>query len=189
MAITKYNIGHSIVDPEKQNVIDEYKGMSAEDVQAELVEKRNKMVSVFMNLTNDFNKATAIRGNNVFLGKEVYLVGKRKFDRRGCCGTQNYETIFHADTFEEVAEKLHNDGYTLYAVDNIVEYNPVNFWDVEFPEKSAFIYGEERLGLSDEVIKACDEMIYIQSFGSVRSLNVATAAACIMSEYSRQNRL
>lgn len=188
MGITQYAFNDAPVDPEAQNVIDGYKGLNSAEIRADLVTKRNSMVSIFMNVTNDFNKATGIRANNVFLGNSVYMVGKRKIDRRGTVGTHHYETVFHADTIEEVIELLRNDGYTIFAVDNIEKFNPKNLWDVDYPEKSAFLYGEEKLGLSDESIALCDDMVFIASEGSVRSLNVACAASVVMAEYSRQHR-
>jgi len=189
LAITKYEISEDTLKAEGHNVVDSYKGLPIEDIRADLIAKRSQMINIYMNLSNDFNKASAIRASNVFLGKEVYLVGKRRYDRRGAVGTQNFETIFHADTFEEVFAKLKADGYTFFAVDNILEYEPKNLWDVEFPEKSVFVYGEEKLGLSAEVIEMCDDMIYIASQGSVRSLNVSAASSVIMAEYSRQHRM
>lgn len=188
MAISPYVVSDAPVDPSSQNVVDIYKGWNAAEVRADLVTKRSQMVSIFMNLTNDFNKATGIRANNVFLGKFVVMVGKRKIDRRGTVGAHHYESVFHADTIEEVIEWLRSDGYTIFAVDNIDKYDPKNIWDVEYPEKSAFLYGEEKLGLSDECIALCDEMVFIASEGSVRSLNVACAASVVMAEYSRQHR-
>lgn len=188
MAITQYSVPTEIVDAKSQNVKDLYKGWLASDIRAELDKNRLPIVSIFMNLTHDFNKSSAIRSNNSFLGKEVYLVGNKRYDRRGTVGTHNYQTIYHADTLQEVIMKLKDDGYTIYAVDNIMEFEPENIWDVKFPEKSAFVYGEEQLGLSKEMIEMCDHMVYIETPGSVRSLNVAVTASVVMAEYTRRYR-
>ena len=76
----------------------------------------------------------------------------------------------------------------IYAVDNIMEYNPKNILDIDFPKKSAFLFGEENTGLSKEELDLCDDMVYIEMFGSVRSLNVACAATVVEYEYSRRWR-
>lgn len=55
--------------------------------------------------------------------------------------------------------------------------------------KSAFVYGSECDGLPQEIIDKCDEMIFIRQDGSIRSLNVAQAAACVCCEYSRRYRM
>ena len=188
LAITQYEVPDDIVDAKSQNVRDLYKGWLASEVRAELDKNRLPVVSIFMNLTHDFNKSSAIRSNNAFLGKEVYIVGNRRYDRRGTVGTHRYQTIFHADSLQEVVEKLRKNSYTIFAVDNIMEYGPENVWDIDFPERSAFLYGEEQLGLSKEYIDLCDGMIYVETPGSVRSLNVSATASVILAEYSRRFR-
>lgn len=170
------------------NVKDMYKGWLASEVRADLDERRLPMVNVFQNLTSDFNLASGIRSNNAFLGRCVYIVGRRHYDVRGTVGTRKYEHVFHADSFDDVLAVLRADGYTVYAVDNIERWQPKSIWDVRLPLRSAFVYGEERRGLPNDVIAACDGMLFVENPGSVRSMNVACAASCVMSEYSRQHR-
>lgn len=188
MAITPYGVNLEAPSG-NPNVTDLYKDWVMEEIRADLDTRRTKIVSVCMNLTKDFNKGSVIRANNAFSGGHVYLVGNRRYNRVGAVGTHNYEHVSHADTLEELVTMLKAAGYTVYAVDNLPDHSPRSVWDVEFPEKSAFIYGEEQRGLQPEEIALCDEMIYIQQTGSVRSLNIAQAAACVMSEYTRQHRL
>lgn len=188
MAITQYSFGQNLAAAKSNNVIDIYKEWTAAEVRADLQKNRTDLVTVMMNLTHDFNKASAIRSNNAFLGKEVYIVGRKKYNTCGDVGTRHYETVYHANSLEEVIDKLHKDGYTVYAVDNQMEYNPVNLWDENFPRKSAFVFGEEQRGLSQEGIELCDKMVYVAMYGSVRSLNVASCATVIMAEYSRRYR-
>jgi tRNA G18 (ribose-2'-O)-methylase SpoU len=175
-------------DVSERNVADEYRHIQdVVTLRAELAKKRHQFVNVCMNLTSDFNKGTIIRTANAFLARETWLVGNRKFNPRGTVGTHHYETIKHADDWAEARDILRADGYTLYAVDNIYGFDPVSLYEVEFPEKSAFIYGEEQAGLAEDVIRDCDAMVYIPMQGSVRSLNAASAAAIVMSEYIRQH--
>ena len=181
MAITQYSFGKNLAAAASNNVRDIYKEWTAAEVRADLQENRTDLVTVLMNVTHDFNKASAIRSNNAFLGKEVYIIGRRKYNTCGDVGMRHYETVYHADTLQETVDKLHQKGYTVYAV-------PVNLWDEDFPRKSAFVFGEEQRGLSQEEIEMCDKMIYVAMYGSVRSLNVASCATVIMAEYSRRYR-
>lgn len=171
-----------------RNVINYYAKWETEAIKADLDTKRVPLVNICMNLTNDFNKSNVVRSNNAFLGTKVYMVGNRRYDRRGAVGTQNYETIEHSENLNDVVNALRADGYVIYAVDNNTEHDPCSVWDVELPDKTAFVYGEEMRGLSEEEIALCDRMIFIPMFGSVRSLNVGTAAAIMMNEYARQHR-
>lgn len=188
MAITQYSFGQNVSASKNNNVIDIYKEWTAKEVRADLFPRRSKMVCIFENIGYNINIACAIRSNNAFLGREVYIVGRKRYDTRGDCGTRHYTKVFHADTIQEVADKLRREGYKLFAVDNIMEYNPKNMWDVEYPEKSAFIFGSESVGITKDALDIADEMVYIKMDGSVRSMNVACAASCIMAEYTRQHR-
>ena len=186
--ITKYSQGQMMIDSRKANVIDLYKKMRSDEIKADLQKNRSDVVLILQHIQYNINIGSAIRSNNAFLGKEVYVVGRRKYDIRSCAGTNHYENVYHADTLQEVIEYLHSLGYTIYAVDNIMEYNPVNLFDEELPKKSAFVFGEEGTGLSKEEIEMCDKMLYIGMYGSVRSLNVASAATVVEYEYSKQWR-
>lgn len=188
MTLTDITFNGVEPDMANRNTTDEYKDKMTAEIRATLNENRSQMVNICMNLTNDFNKASVVRASNAFLGKEVWLVGKRKFNRVGTVGTHHYEHMKHADDYKELFDMLIADGYTIFPVDNRPEYGPKVINEVQFPAKTAFLYGEEMMGLPDEVINACNgDMIYIRQRGSVRSLNVAQAAAVTMCFYDSQH--
>ena len=189
-----------ILDPalDTRNVADHFKGMAVDEIRMKLQKVRTPMVTITMNLTSDFNKSSVLRAHNAMAGREFVLVnrvndhdplnpeGIKKFDSRGAVGAKNYETIRHVTDWRTLIADYKAEGYTVYAVDNSVGYDPHPIYNVSLPEKSAFVYGEEGLGLEVDMIEACDAMIYIPQFGSVRSLNISQAAAICMYEYCRQ---
>jgi tRNA G18 (ribose-2'-O)-methylase SpoU len=175
------------VELDNRNIIDYYKLWQHDEIIADLDKKRNPFINVCMNLTGDFSKSSIIRNANAWLAKETWIIGRKRFDARGTVGTHKYEKVKHSTDWNEVLLYLRKEGYTVYAVDNIPEYNPKVFYNVEMPEKSAFVYGEEGVGLPPEVVSSCDEMIYIPQYGSVRSINVAVAAGVVMNEWVRQH--
>lgn len=187
--ITQYSHGINTEANPSNNVIDIYKKWTAEEIRAGLQDSRTPLVNICMNLDHGFNVGSIIRASNCFLAKETYVVGRKRFDRRGAVGATHIERCYHADAIDEVLDILYPLGYTIFAVDNIKEYNPKNIFDADIPMKSAFVYGSESDGLPKEVIDKCDEMIYIRQYGSIRSLNVAQCAACCMMEYSRRYQL
>ncbi|MEY4664670.1 TrmH family RNA methyltransferase [Weissella cibaria] len=184
-----------------RNVTDFYKGKSDDEIRSDLDQRRGEMISIMQNLSHDFNKASAVRNSNAFgMRKLIFLnpenpaipdapEGIKKWDRRGSLGTQNYEHIEHrrVTDYQAVFNQLHADGYTIYAVDNTPGYQPQSLYNVTFPAKSAFLFGEERLGLADDLIAAADAMIYIPQYGSVRSINVSVAHGIIAAFYASQH--
>lgn len=179
---------HAQLAPQaSQNVIDRYKGWASQAIKNDLDMNRGQMVNVFQNLANDFNKATALRTHNSMAGKLCIFTGRRKVDRRGMVGQHHYTHATYIEDTVDAVTMLQADGYRVYAVDNSEWMNPKPIQEAIFPEKSAFVYGEEGLGLSPEIVAACDESIYIITGGSVRSLNVATCSAMVMFAYSLQH--
>lgn len=183
-----------------RNISDEFKHMSTEMVRMSMQSRRVPAVNVAMNLTHDFNKASVLRANEAFAFHEVVFInrvnesnpdspeGVKRYNRRGTVGMHNYANMRHTVDWVSLFEQYRSDGYTIFAVDNTPEFNPVAVYNVVFPEHSVFVYGEETLGLSKEMVSACDATVYIPQFGVVRSLNVAQAAAVVMYEYSRQHK-
>ena len=159
------------------------------------------MITVLQNLTHDFNKATAVRNHNAFSGREIVFLnpdnpmdsnnpeGAKKWNKTGAVGAQHYEHISHHRIldYQELFDQWHAEGYVIYAVDNTPGYELHNVFQVEFPKKSVFLFGEEQIGLADELIKAADQMIYIPQTGSVRSLNVSVAHGVIAALYTAQH--
>ncbi|CAM4246181.1 TrmH family RNA methyltransferase [Weissella hellenica] len=185
-----------------RNVTDFYKGKTDDEIRTALDMQRGEMVSIMQNLSHDFNKASAVRNSNAFgMRKLIFLnpenpaipdakEGIKKWDRRGSLGTQNYEHIEHHRIIDYPAifKQLHQEGYTIYAIDNTPGYDPQSLYDVQFPAKSAFLFGEEKLGLADDLIAAADEMVYIPQYGSVRSINVGVAHGVIAAFYASQHQ-
>jgi tRNA G18 (ribose-2'-O)-methylase SpoU len=192
----------SAIDPtaDRRNVADEFKGMTTDAIRLAMQERRVPAVNVAMNLTHDFNKSAVLRAHNAFAFREFTLVNKvndqdpenpegvKRWDKRGAVGMNHYEQIRHTVDGLGLIAEYKAEGYHVYAVDNTAGYDPKPIYDVVMPEKSVFVYGEEGPGLTQEMIEACDEMIYIPQFGVVRSLNISQAAAVVMYEYSRQHR-
>ena len=65
-----------------------------------------------------------------------------------------------------------------------------SIYDTEFPKKGVVVLGNESKGISKEVAFKLKTEIAIPRFGSIKkteSLNVATVAAIILSEYKRRS--
>lgn len=171
-----------------RNVIDRYKAWATEQIVADLETRRTECVSVLVNLGSDFNKASIIRANNAFTGRKVVITERRRFNKRGTVGTHNYEHVEYVESTLTAIADLIAEGYTVYPVDNTPEFKPQPILSVTLPVKTAFVYGEEGLGLSSEVVAACNGApVYIPQYGSVRSINVAQCAAIMFQMYDLQH--
>lgn len=167
------------------NVIDDYKFMLLDEIKFHLNEKRAEYTSVFINLEKDFNKAVGVRNHNAFAGKDIWFVGKKQWDRRGAVGTYHYEDVHHAANWEIFMENK-PDG-PIICLENIGGPKQVSLLDFVLPKNAIFVYGEEKSGIPEYIIKDADYILSIPMWGSVRSLNVSVVSGIIMYEYRRQH--
>lgn len=164
---------------ENRNIIDHYWYWKTEAIKADLDTKRHKFGVFCSNLGNDFNIATIVRNSNAFLADKVYVYGRRTWDKRGAVGTHKYQ---HIEYFKEGEDFSHlKEKYTFVAIDNVDGAVPMD--DFVWPENTLMFFGQEQLGLPQELIDECDHVVYIKQYGSVRSLNVGCASSIAMYDY------
>ena len=161
------------------NVIDEFKGLTVEEIKTKLKERARPFSILMESWQGDFNIGTCIRNANAFCAREVFYIGKKRYDKRGAVGVYNYTDVKYLSSFDDLL-KL-KDIYTFVGVDNIVDSIPVE--DYSWSRMSLLIFGEEGCGLTPEMIQVCDAMVKISQWGSVRSLNAGTASGIIMYDF------
>lgn len=173
-----------IKTPDNRNIINLFKYWEVDAIRSYLDVRRHNFSVLITNHFNDFNIGTCIRNNNAFLGKKIYMLGRRRFDTRGTVGTVHYENIVHIDSLEEITKDPNNH---LVGFDDLPSAKPLDSYIWPKEKHVIMCFGQETTGLTEEVIKACNECVYIRQFGSVRSLNVGTASGIAMFSYTQQN--
>jgi len=167
-----------------RNLVNYYKYWETEAILADLNTKRFNYSVLCANVQGDFNVSCIIRSANAFLAKEVIIYGKRKFDRRGAVGTYHYTNFRHVRIEEtENLDKIISEFDVIVGIDNIVNAKPINNYSWDKNKKTLICFGEEQAGIPEAVIKKCHEILYIPQYGSVRSLNCASAAAIALYDY------
>ena len=167
-----------------RNVIDRYKNWSTESIRRDLQRTANPFAVCMEHWQGDFNISTLIRNANAFNAKKVCYLGKKKYDRRGTVGTHHYVNIDYLGISYSSLVNLKNE-YTIVAIDNNVpNTHKLGEFDWNMLEKPPLmVFGEEGVGLTDEVLKIADYSVEIPQYGSVRSLNVGTSSGIVMYDF------
>ena len=169
-----------------RNLIDEYKGLENEQVFSELEKSRIPLEIAIENVEHDFNIGSIVRTANSFNVKTVHIIGKKKYNRRGAMCTDKYLKIVHHPTIEDFLKTQENRE--LVAIENNTS-RAKRLNDKKFVQNTTLIFGSENNGISDELLAKADDVRFIESFGSTRSVNVGVAAGIAMYEYVRENVL
>ena len=175
------------MDPnsDTRNLVDKFKGMSNEDIVAELDKSRVPLEVAIENLAHDFNIGTVVRNANAFNMARVHIIGKRKYNRRGAMVTDKYLHMDHFATVDEFIADAHARGMKVVAVDNNrPESKPLQ--QTQLVSNSILVFGSESDGISQELLDKADQAFYIEQLGSTRSINVGCASAVAMYEAVRQ---
>jgi tRNA G18 (ribose-2'-O)-methylase SpoU len=166
------------------NVEDHLKGKTVEEIRQHLIDTAFPYAVCFENLINDFNISSSIRNANAFNAKEVFYIGDKKIDRRGMVGVQNYMNIKWLPTIDDFLQL--KTTYKIVGFDNIAEAKPMPTYNWE--PNTMIVFGSEGVGLSSGMQSMCKEFVYIEQFGSIRSLNVATASGIAMNDIVQKLR-
>ena len=166
-----------------RNLIDEYKNLANEQVFDALSKKRTPLEIAIENVEHDFNIGSIVRTANSFNVKKVHIIGRKKYNRRGAMCTDKYLEIIHHPDLESFLKTQENRE--LVAIENNTP-RAKELHSKEFTHDTTLIFGSENSGISKELLEKADDVRFIESFGSTRSVNVGAAAAIAMYEYTRQ---
>lgn len=174
-------VGTKLVD--NRNIIDYYKYWTTDAIKADLDTKRLNYSVLCCNINGDLNIGSVIRNSNAFLAKEVIIYGRKKYDRRGAVGVQNYLNFKHVKELTDIKEYIQKNH--CIAIDNVD--NSLNINDFVWPNYHfTMIFGAEGVGIPKEILDMILYKVYIPQLGSVRSLNVGCASAIAMNDYIRK---
>ena len=181
----------SRLDPEllangdRRNVVDEYRYWRLEAIVADLDAKRHAFHVAIENFNHDFNIGSVVRTANAFLAKEVHIVGRRRWNRRGAMVTDRYQHVRHHESATELAAWCRENDVVLIGIDNLPGSVPIETFDL--PVNAMLLFGQEGEGLTEEARREVTAVLSIAQFGSTRSINAGAAAAIAMHAWVRRH--
>ncbi len=121
-------------------------------------------------------EALGIDGIIIFCGCDIY----NPKVLRASMGSILRMNIIQTDSLPDTIRSMKNNGMKIYATspDSCAK----SITAVDFSHGCVCVIGNEANGVSDEVMKCCDDLITIRMLGKSESLNVSAAAAIIIWE-------
>lgn len=115
-----------------------------------------------------------IEKENLFQTHSAITMGSDKW-----LSLHNYKN--EPGNVKKCADRLHAAGYTLVAT--LPAENSVFVQDLPLEEKTAFFFGTELTGLSDEAVAVCDKAVKIPMYGFTESFNISNSVAILISNF------
>jgi tRNA G18 (ribose-2'-O)-methylase SpoU len=137
------------------------------------------------------NIGSVFRTSDAFLVNCIYLCGitatppHPEMHKTALGAEDTVNWIYKKHTLEAV-EELHNEGYTVLAIEQVEGSTMLGDLVLDKDKKYAIVMGNEVKGVQQEVVNACDGCIEIPQYGTKHSLNVSITTGIVLWEFVNQ---
>lgn len=131
-----------------------------------------------VNISSVARTASACAVERLVLTGNATLISKIARD-----GAEELEVSIHR-SLAPVLQKLRSDGYRLVGLEQTT--NSTSMHSYSFSRRTVLVIGNERTGLTEDILKLLDDVVEIPVYGLPHSFNAATAASMALYEYCRQ---
>lgn len=151
-------------------------------------EEEHSLILAAYELKTPDNAGSIIRlaGNlgvtEVYFIHENFEMRSRKMTRvaHSSLGHVNYHIVTEKEFWEQIEE-----GYEVVALETTEQSK--NIFNHALPKKCVLMCGNERFGISNEVLQKCHQSVFIPNPGKTSSMNVSHALTVGAFEWARQN--
>ncbi|WP_434345967.1 TrmH family RNA methyltransferase [Myxococcus virescens] len=148
-----------------------------------VVSHRTRNFTVVLDrLEDSFNMAAVLRTCESMGVQEVHIIINPEApfvpNSRVAQGCDKWLDVKLYKTFAECREHLKSRGFSLYA--SAIQEGATSLYTLRFDGKMALVFGNERRGVSENVLAGVDGTFWVPMKGFSQSLNISAAAsACI----------
>jgi tRNA G18 (ribose-2'-O)-methylase SpoU len=148
---------------------------------------KTPVVVVLDNVRSALNVGSVFRTSDAFKLEKIMLCGITATPpnpeiRKTAIGAEQSVDFEYFKTTVGAVEKLKNEGYKIFAVEQAKESIPLNTLNLVGVGKLALVFGNEVKGVDDTIMELCEKCIEIPQFGTKHSLNVSVSAGIVIWE-------
>ncbi len=146
-----------------------------------LAARTRQLVVVVENLHDSHNLSAVLRSAEGFGVQEIHVIEAEaplEISPNVSQGCHKWLELHRYPDVQSCVDSLRARGFALWAA--ALGRESVSLTDIDFGRPTALVLGNERLGLSEELIRACDGIYTIPMSGFVESFNISVAAAISM---------
>ncbi len=159
-----------------------------------VLDNRTRHVTVVLeDLYQTQNISAVMRSCECYGIQDAYIVENRntfEIHKDISMGADKWLTLHHYPHSEhnvkQCIDDLHARGYTVIAT--LPDEKRTTIMDLPVERKTAFLFGTELTGLSEEAVRYADGAALIPMYGFTESFNISNSAAIILSHFSERLR-
>jgi tRNA G18 (ribose-2'-O)-methylase SpoU len=143
-----------------------------------------KCYLIIHNVAKNHNVGTIVRSAAAMNVSEIWVAGKRKLASFGNQGTAKRLVYRNFGNLSDL--KQYSVSHQIQILGLEILESSKSIWDSPFTTSTAFIMGNEGIGMTDQEKEICDGFVYIPQYNSnTESLNVSVAVGILLNHYSR----
>ncbi len=155
---------------------------------------KTPLVVVLDNVRSCNNIGSVFRTGDAMLIESVYLCGftatppNKEIHKTALDAEKAVDWKYFEHTADAV-NHLKNEGYKVFAVEQVENSIMLNEAQPKEDEKWALIFGNEVKGVDQEVVDLCDGAIEIPQFGTKHSFNISVSCGIVLWDLFAKMRL
>ena len=140
---------------------------------------------VLDNVRSMHNVGSIFRTSDAFRIEQIALCGitakppHREINKTALGATESVYWQYHETTFECIQD-LKSKGYAVFAIEQVKGSVMLDKISFQTDKKTAFVFGNEVFGVSEEVLNASDGFIEIPQFGTKHSFNISISVGIVL---------
>lgn len=156
----------------------------------QVLNKRQTDIAVVLENVEDMHNVYAVMRSCDAIGvQDLYVLttemGRhRKSGNSSSSSANKWLTIHEYDYLDKCMETVRRRYKRVFA--SYIDEDVTSFYDIDYTEPIALVFGNERIGISDEMLANCTGKFVIPQVGMIHSLNISVACAVTLYEAKRQ---
>jgi len=143
------------------------------------------IVVVLDNIRSCNNIGSFFRTSDALLIEAIYLCGytatpPNREIHKTALDSENTVSWRYFEKAEDAITNLHQNGFKVYAVEQVENSISLTDFQPEENKKIALIFGNEVMGVQQNVVNSCDGAIEIPQYGTKHSFNVSVSAGIVL---------
>lgn len=156
-----------------------------------LARRQPDLAVVVENVHDPHNVSAVLRSCDAVGAASAHLVYSQgeepELSKGVAASAQRWLDIYRHPDIRACYARLRESGMTIYAT--YLGEDTVDLHDLDLTRPSAFVFGNESLGVTDAAVDLADVRVRIPMMGMVGSLNISVACAVTLYEAYRQRRV
>jgi 23S rRNA (guanosine2251-2'-O)-methyltransferase len=147
--------------------------------------EKNPLIVILDNIRSCNNIGSFFRTSDALLIEAIYLCGytatpPNKEIHKTALDAENTVSWTYFERAEDAIDDLHQKGFKVYAVEQVENSISLTDFQPEVNEKIALVFGNEVMGVQQNVVNSCDGAIEIPQYGTKHSFNVSVSAGIVL---------